>query len=102
MATPFELALQAGMSAARRLAGDSVTYSRGASTATVSNAVQTQTEFEVLDGSNNAAVETVEWLIAIKDLPLGRTSSWRHYYAASGNHDTHLHSGLSRRRIETF
>ena len=72
MATPFELALQAGMSAARCLAGDSVTYSRGASTATVSNAVQTKTEFEVLDGSGVAAVvEAVEWLVAVADLPFG-------------------------------
>lgn len=70
--TAFEAALQAGMSAARIVAGDSVTYSRGASTVTVSDAIQTSTRFEVLDGSGlTAVVEAVEWLIAVVNLPLG-------------------------------
>ena len=103
MATPFELALQAGMSAARRLAGDSVTYSRGASTATVSNAVQTKTEFEVLDGSGVAAVvEAVEWLVAVADLPFGEPTSWRHYHASRRRHITTHTRSNTRDRVSAI
>ena len=70
--TAFESALQAGMAAQRLLAGDAVTVSRGATTITVSDAIQTSTRFEVLDGSGLAAVvEAVEWLIDVNAYTLG-------------------------------
>lgn len=70
--TSFESALQAGMATIRAVAGGPVTATRGATTITVSNAVQTKTNFEVLEGSGLAAVvESVEWLVKVSDWTLG-------------------------------
>ena len=60
-----ERALSAGLSATRRAMGIPVTYTRGATTLTVSKAVQGDTFKAELDG---VIVEFQDWLISVADL----------------------------------
>ena len=69
MSSAFETAIQAGMAAARLVAGASVTYSRSATSITVANAVQGETRKGVIDvGGTEQVVEMCDWLIEVSAL----------------------------------
>ena len=72
MLTPHERALKSGLAAARRLAGASVTYSRGATTLTISKAVEGTTRMGTLGHvGEEMVVELVDWMIDAAALTMG-------------------------------
>ena len=67
--SPHERALKAGLDATRRSHGVDVTYSRGASTLTVSRALQGDTFKTSIEVSGaEQVVETQQWLIGVADM----------------------------------
>ena len=67
--TILDAALKAGFSAARTIAGVSISYVRGATTLTVSHAVQGETIKGVIDvGGSEQVVELCDWLISVDAL----------------------------------
>ena len=65
----LENAIQAGLTAARSVAGAAVTYSRTGTSITVSNAVQGETRKGVIDvGGSEQIVEMCDWLIEVAAL----------------------------------
>ena len=65
----FDTAIQAGMATARQIAGSSVTYTRGATVITISDAVQGETRKGVIDvGGSEQVVEMCDWLIEVNAL----------------------------------
>ena len=69
MSSPLEFALQAGMSATRVLAGASVSYTQGATTLTIDQAVQGQTGKATIEvGEAEQVVEIADWLIKVSDM----------------------------------
>ena len=73
MALSFhERALRSGMRASRLIAGVSVTYTRGATVLTISDAIQGQLRYGTLgDFGASLVVELVDWLIDASALTLG-------------------------------
>lgn len=67
----FETAIEVGLKAIRRAAGVSVTITRGASTITVSDAVQGQSGKAVVDENAESVVEACDWLISVAAYTLG-------------------------------
>jgi len=68
-ASAFESAIQAGMAAARLVAGASVTYSRDSTTITIADAVQGETRKGIIDvGGAEQIVEMCDWLIEVSAL----------------------------------
>jgi len=69
MSTPLEKAVQISLKAVRRVAGAPVTYSRDATTLTISQAVQGRTSKVNIDiGGAEQVVEAADWLIKVTDL----------------------------------
>lgn len=67
--SPHERAVRTGLNTARRYGGVPVTYSRGATTLTVNNALQSTTvKANIEVGGEEQVVETQLWLIAVNDL----------------------------------
>jgi hypothetical protein len=65
----FETAISAGLTALRGIAGSPVTYTQGATTLTISNAVQGATMKLPIDvGGAEQVVEISDWLIRVSDL----------------------------------
>lgn len=72
MASRFDLALQAGASAIRRVAGQSVSVSDGTTAVTVSKAVQGESLFELDNGEQiPISWDGVDWLIEATKLTQG-------------------------------
>ena len=69
MSTPLEKAVQASLTAVRRIHGAPVTYSRGATTLTISRAVQGRTGKVTIEvGGAEQVVEVADWIIKVTDL----------------------------------
>jgi hypothetical protein len=69
MTTPLEKAVQVSLKAVRKVAGAPVTYSRGETTLTISQAVQGRTSKVNIDiGGAEQVVEAADWLIKVTDL----------------------------------
>jgi hypothetical protein len=69
MSSAFETAIQAGLAAARQVAGSSITYGRGETTLTVTDAVQGETRKGVIDvGGSEQIVEMCDWMIEVSAL----------------------------------
>ena len=69
--SPFERALAQSIGHMRNSFGVPVTYTRGATTLTIQNALQGATSKKSIESDNNyeeTVVETQEWLIALEDL----------------------------------
>ncbi len=67
----LESAITAGLALTRTAAGVSVTVSRGASTITVSNAIQGETQKAPLGADTEATVDFADWLIPVASYTLG-------------------------------
>lgn len=67
----FERAITAGLNSSRLMAGSPVTITRGATTITVSRAVQGQTSKISLSDESEATVDAADWFIAASDYTLG-------------------------------
>lgn len=69
MSSHMEKALQACMTAVRKVQGSPVTYAQGETTLTISNAVQGRTLKDTIDiGETEQVVEIADWLIKVTDL----------------------------------
>jgi hypothetical protein len=68
----FESAIGAGLKMIRRTAGVSVTVTRGATTITVSDAVQGQSQKQIIDETAETVVEGCDWLISVASYTLGQ------------------------------
>lgn len=67
--SPFERALSTGLRVTRNAVGVPVTYLRGATSLTISNAVQGYTSKQSIDvGGTEQVVETIEWNIGVNEL----------------------------------
>ena len=66
-----ERALQASLKATSRVTGASVTYSRGATSLTITRAIPTDHRHTALSEGTEAAVEVADWLIEASQLTLG-------------------------------
>lgn len=67
----FESAITAGLKMIRRTAGVAVTVTRGATTITISDAVQGQSQKQIIDENAESVVEAVDWLISVAAYTLG-------------------------------
>jgi|32_taG_2_1085360.scaffolds.fasta_scaffold09129_2 hypothetical protein len=66
---PFERAVKVGLQVTRNAGGVPVTYSRGATTLSISSALQGRTNKTSIDvGGEEQVVEMQQWLIAVEDL----------------------------------
>ena len=69
MTTPLEKAVQVSLKAVRKVAGTPVTYSRGETTLTISQAVQGRTSKVNIDiGGAEQVIEAADWRIKVTDL----------------------------------
>jgi hypothetical protein len=69
MSSHFETALQAAMTGIRTITGSPVTYTQGATTLTITNAVQGSTMKGTIDvGGAEQIVEMADWLIEVIDM----------------------------------
>jgi len=68
----FESAIAAGLKMIRRTAGVAVTVTRGATTITISDAVQGQSQKQIIDENAESVVEAVDWLISVAAYTFGQ------------------------------
>jgi len=69
MPSHFETAIKAGLTAIRAIAGSPVTYTQGATTLTIDQAVQASTQKLPIEvGGNEQVVEVADWLIKVTDM----------------------------------
>jgi hypothetical protein len=71
MASAFERAITAGLRASRLMSGVSVTVTRGATTITVSDAVQGVTQKQSRGEESEITVDAADWFISVVAYTLG-------------------------------
>jgi hypothetical protein len=71
MGSAFENAITAGLKMSRRVAGVSVTVTRGVTTITVDKAIQGQTQKRPLQENSETTVDSADWFISVAEYTLG-------------------------------